>query len=51
MIEVTVKNKARVNLFSVVTQKGRMFVLQASTPEEREDWMRAIMSPADAAQE
>ncbi|XP_071818040.1 pleckstrin-2-like isoform X2 [Apostichopus japonicus] len=49
--EVTVKNKARVNLFSVVTQKGKMFVLQASTPEEREDWMRAIMSPADAAQE
>lgn len=49
--EVTVKNKERNNLFSVVTQKGKMYVLQASTPEEREAWMRAIMSPSDVTQD
>ena len=49
--EVTVKNKERNNLFSVVTQKGKMYVFQASSPEEREGWMRAIMSPSDVSQD
>ncbi|XP_072176945.1 pleckstrin-like [Diadema setosum] len=43
--DVTVKNKARQNLFSVTTKKGRVYVFQARTPEERNDWMKAIVSP------
>ncbi|XP_033113978.1 pleckstrin-2-like [Anneissia japonica] len=42
-----VKNKTRSNLFSVKTQKGRLYIFQASSPEERESWIRAIMCPGD----
>ncbi|XP_072025984.1 pleckstrin-like isoform X2 [Amphiura filiformis] len=45
--DVTVKNKSRQNLFSVTTQKNKMYVFQASSPEERDEWMRAIISPTE----
>lgn len=44
--DVTVKNKSRQNLFSVMTHKNKLYVLQASNPEERDEWMRAIMAPS-----
>ncbi|XP_781827.2 pleckstrin-2 [Strongylocentrotus purpuratus] len=49
--DVTVKNKNRQNLFSVTTKKGKVYVFEARTPEEREDWMRAIISPLSVGRE
>ncbi|XP_022103901.1 pleckstrin-2-like [Acanthaster planci] len=45
--DLSLKNKQRQNLFSVTTEKGKMYVMQAGSPEERTEWMRAIMSPND----
>ncbi|XP_071960370.1 pleckstrin-like [Antedon mediterranea] len=42
-----VKNKSRSNLFRVKTRKGKQYIFQASSTEERESWIRAIMSPGD----
>ncbi|XP_038060654.1 pleckstrin-like [Patiria miniata] len=45
--DISLKNKRRQNLFSVTTEKGKTYVMQVGSPEERTEWMRAIMSPSD----
>ncbi|XP_033642530.1 pleckstrin-2-like [Asterias rubens] len=47
--DLTLKNKQRQNLFCVTTQKGKVYLFQTNSVEERTEWMRAIMSPNDIA--